>query len=164
MKKAVHDLLHNDAYYDYLALKNVAAQMRLASNDSTALKLAAAKMALASSDGVRCPLGMRTHKHMTFSRVHEQTRTRTASRLSYLGAGRNAVLSGVVEWTEIHPNEMGARIGLLLGNIDDECALPPRFALSYRARDSVLAAQAGAEKDELGPACRSMAARTRQPH
>ena len=158
----MEELLHNTAYYSSTALKLVAAHMALASNDPTPLKLAAAKMALASSDGVRCPLGMRTQKHVTFSRVHEQTRTRAATRLSYLGAGRNAVLSGVVEWTEIHPNEMGARIGLLLGNIDDECALLPRFALSYRPRDSILAAQAGAEKDELGPACRSLAARTRQ--
>ena len=46
------------------------------------------------------------------------------------GAGRDAVLSGVVEWTEIHPSEMGARIGLLLGNIDDECAWLALLAVS----------------------------------
>ena len=132
----MHDLLHNAAYYDYIALKLVAAQVALASNDSTALKLAAAKMALASSDGVRCPPCMltRTRAHIgtcTLSHVDEQACTciRTTCHLSYFGAGRDAVLSGVVEWTEIHPSEMGARIGLLLGNIDDECAWLALFAL-----------------------------------
>ena len=92
VKKAVHDLLHNAAYYDYIALKLVAAKVALASNDSTALKLAAAKMALASSDGVRCPPGMltRTRAHIgtsTLSRADEQARTCTCTncRLSCLG-------------------------------------------------------------------------------
>ena len=39
------------------------------------------------------------------------------------------MLSGVVEWTENNPNEMGAWIVLLLGNIDDECALLVLLAL-----------------------------------
>jgi hypothetical protein len=86
----------------------------------------------------------------------------SAPLVAYSKAGRNAVLSGVVEWTEKNPNEMDVWIGLLLGNIDDECALLVLLALPTAPRDSILAVQAGAHNDELGPACRSLAARTRQ--
>ena len=64
------------------------------------------------------------------------------------------MLRGIVKWTEKNPNEMGAWIGLLLGNIDDECALLPLLALPtaqgtpYWLRRRVLRSMSSGEKKD----------------